>query len=131
MDALFYRYGFPDLGKLIANAVLIGLGKQRNLEVEAADFVDVTSMEQENRRLIHLINFPVSMSVNSGWRHPGGNLIPQENICIRVMVPTGKSIAEVRLASDESCIEFKNNDNWVEVVVPILHDHEIVIFEWE
>lgn len=131
MDALFYRYGFPDLGKLLANAVLIGLGKRRNLEVQASDFVDVTSMEQESRRLIHLINFPVSKSVNSGWRHPGGNLIPQENISIRVMEPAGKKIKEVRLASNESCIEYQTNSNWIEVVVPVLHDHEIVIFEWE
>lgn len=130
MDALFYRYGFPDLGKLLANAVLIGLGKRRNLEVQASDFVDVTSMEQESRRLIHLINFPVSKSVNSGWRHPGGNLIPQENISIRVMEPTGKKIKEVRLASNESCIEYQTNSNWIEAVVPVLHDHEIVIFEW-
>lgn len=131
MDALFYRYGFPDLGKLLANAVLIGLGKRRNLEVQASDFVDVTSMEQESRRLIHLINFPVSKSVNSGWRHPGGNLIPQENISIRVMEPTGKKIKEVRLASNESCIKYQSNSNWIEAVVPVLHDHEIVIFEWE
>jgi hypothetical protein len=88
-------------------------------------------MEQESRRLIHLINFPVSKSVNSGWRHPGGNLIPQENISIRVMEPTGKKIKEVRLASNESCIKYQSNSNWIEAVVPVLHDHEIVIFEWE
>jgi hypothetical protein len=28
MDSLFYRYGFKDLGKLLANAVMIGLGEK-------------------------------------------------------------------------------------------------------
>lgn len=131
MDTLFYRYGFPDLGKLLANAVLIGLGEKINLEVDAADFVDVTSMEQTNRRLIHLINFPVSKSISSGWRHPGGNLITQKNIPIRVKEPIGKTIKEVRLASNELNIEYQKNGVWIEVCVPTLEDHEIVVFEWE
>jgi hypothetical protein len=131
MDTLFYRYGFPDLGKLLANAVLIGLCNKRDLEVDAADFIDVTSMEQTNRRLIHLINFPVSKSISSGWRHPGGNLITQLDIPVRVKEPEGKKIKEVRLASSESNIPFQKNVDWVEVIVPSVKDHEIVVFEWE
>jgi hypothetical protein len=69
-------------------------------------------MEQENRNLIHLINFPVSKSVNSGWRHPGGNLIPQEKIVIRTKQATNKKLKEVRLASNECQIEFKIENYW-------------------
>jgi hypothetical protein len=131
MDMLFYRYGFPDLGKLLANAVFIGLGENCNLEVKASDFVEVTSMTQANRTMIHLINFPVSKSVNSGWRHPGGNLIPQENITIKIKPPLNRKIKEVRLASSELRIQYQHQDDWVEVLVPLLQDHEIVIFDWE
>ena len=131
MDALFYRYGFPDLGKLLANAVLIGLGEHSNLVVNASDFVEVTSMTQANRRMIHLINFPVSKSVNSGWRHPGGNLIPQKDISIKIKSPLNRKIKEVRLASSELRIDYQKQDDWIEVLVPLLQDHEIVIFEWE
>jgi len=88
-------------------------------------------MTQANRRMIHLINFPVSKSVNSGWRHPGGNLIPQENIPIKIKPPANRKIKEVRLASSELKILHQKQGDWIEVLVPVLQDHEIVIFEWE
>src|SRR5205085_10262355 len=35
MEMLFYRYGFPDLGRIAANAVRWTLGDERSVEVDA------------------------------------------------------------------------------------------------
>jgi hypothetical protein len=75
-ELLFHRYGFPDLGKTLANAVRWACGPEAALEVDAPDFVDVTLMRQPKRRLVHLVNLPVGKPVNSGWRQIGRNLVP-------------------------------------------------------
>jgi hypothetical protein len=129
MDRLFYRYGFRDLGRILANAVLFGLGAARDLEVDAPDYVDVTSMEQPGRRLVHLINFPVGKPLNTGWRHPGGNLVEVADITVRMRPGAGRSVREVRLASDETPLTHRSEGAWTEVTVPRLVDHEIVVFE--
>jgi hypothetical protein len=130
MDALFYHYGFPDLGKMLANAILMGLGESANIRVKASNFVDVTSMAQYQRRLIHLINLPVGKSLSTGWRHPGGNLITQNNLSVSIKLEDHQTLREVRLASHELTIPFEHHNGWYEVVVPHLKDHEIVIFEF-
>ena len=129
MDALFYRYGFADLGRILANAVDFGLGDRKDLEVIAPDYVDVTSMEQPRRWLVHLINFPVSKQLNTGWRHPGRNLIPVTDIVVRIRLADGRRIAQVRLATTEGVLAYRFEGDWAEVTVPVLDDHEIVVFE--
>jgi hypothetical protein len=130
MDALFYHYGFPDLGNILANAVLHGLGSSRDLEVVAPDFVDVTSQRQPGRRLIHLINFAVGKQMNTGWRHPGRNLLPVADIKVRIQLAPAQQIREVRLATNESVLPHRVQGQWVEITVPTLLDHDIAIFEF-
>ena len=108
----------------------MGLGERRDLEVIASNFVDVTSMIQGQRRLVHLINLPVGKSLNTGWRHPGGNLIAQTNIVVRIKLAANQTLKEVRLASSESLLQVRHHQAWHEVVIPQLDDHEIVIFEF-
>lgn len=129
MDALFYRYGFPDLGRILANAVTNGLGNDQDLEVHAPEYVDVTRMRQPGRRLVHLINFPLNKPVHSGWRHPGRNLIPVMDIVVRLRLQAKEHLTEVRLASSELPLPHRSAGGWIEVTVPVLEDHEIVVFE--
>ena len=131
MDALFYRYGLRDLGRVLANAVLAGLGAARDLEVDAPDNVEVTSMAQPGRRLVHLVNFAVGKQVNSGWRHPGRNLVAATDIAVRIRLAPGERLREARLASDESALAARLAGGWAQVTVPRLSDHEIVLWEIE
>jgi hypothetical protein len=129
MDALFYKYGFPDLGRILANAVRLGLGDAEALEVDAPDYVDVTLQAQPGRRLVHLINFAVGKHVNTGWRHPGRNLVPVQDIRVRLRVSPGEKLRAVRSATDEAVLPHHVAGAWAEVTVPRLQDHEIVVFE--
>ena len=122
--------GFPDLGRILANAVRHGLGDAHVLEVDAPDFVDVTLQAQAGRKLVHLINFPLAKPLSTGWRHPGRTLVPLRDIAVRYRPAAGESVREVRLASNEEKLQLTLRDGWAEVSVPRLYDHEIVIFEF-
>ena len=129
MDALFYRYGFPDLGRVLANAVRYALADAHELEVDAPEFVDVSLRVQPQRKLVHLINFPVGKHLNTGWRHAGRTIVPVHDIELRIKLAAGERVREARVASSETAIAFAQEGGWVSVTVPQLDDHEIVIFD--
>jgi len=129
MDALFYRYGFPDLGRVLANAVRHALADGHNLEVDAPEFVDVMLNVQPRRKLVHLINFPVAKQLSTGWRHAGRTIVPLRDVPVRVKLAAGERVREVRVASSEMVIACVQEGEWACVTVPALDDHEIIIFE--
>jgi hypothetical protein len=129
MESLFYRYGFPDLGRVLANAVQWTLNETPVLEVDAPDYVEATLMVQPGRKLVHLVVFAVGKPVNTGWRHIGRNLIPATNVTVRIALAGGESVREVRLATSETALPLRGTKDTAEVVVPRVNDHEIVIFE--
>jgi hypothetical protein len=129
MEGLYYHYGFPDLGRVLANAVRCALGEPLTLEVEAPDYVDVTHMGQSGRALVHLINLPLDKPLNTGWRHPGRNLVEVRDIVVRLRLAAGQQVKSARLASGETPLPISMIDGAFKVTVPKLADHEIVIFE--
>ncbi len=129
MEGVYYHYGFPDLGRVLANAVRWALGEPMALEVDAPDYVDVTLMGQPSRTLAHLINLPIDKPLNTGWRHPGRNLVEVRDIVVRLRPPAGQRVKSVRLASNEAPLPLSMISGTVKVTVPKLVDHEIVIFE--
>src|SRR5262249_56270722 len=106
------HYGFKDLGIMLANAVTHALGGEPRLEVAAPDYVDVSSMAQPRRRLVHLINMPVGKHVNTGWRHPGRNLVPVHDIRVRLRLERQERIKTVRLATSESAVTYERRGAW-------------------
>ncbi|MBX9810495.1 MAG: hypothetical protein K2Y16_02620 [Burkholderiales bacterium] len=129
MELLFYRYGFPDPGRVLANAVRWALAEEPTVEVAAPDFVEVTLMAQPQRMLLHLVNLPVGKPVNTGWRHIGRNLVTVNDIVVRLRLAPGTRVREARLATGETTVPVREKDGSIEVTVPRLVDHEIVILE--
>lgn len=131
MEALYYRYGFPDLARVLANAVRWALNEPLALEVDAPDYVDVTHRAQPNRALVHLINLPLDKPLNTGWRHPGRNLVEVRDIVVRLRLPPGQRVKLARLASTETALPLSVHQGAFKVTVPKLTDHEIVVFDLE
>jgi hypothetical protein len=129
MESLFYHYGFPDLGRVLSNAVGWTLDEPPAVEVDAPDFVEATLMVQPHRKLVHLVVFPVGKPVNTGWRQIGRNLIPVTNLKVKLALRDGESVREVRLATTGAILPLQGTNGTAEVVVPRVDDHEIVIFE--
>ncbi|HTD91389.1 MAG TPA: hypothetical protein VK663_12050, partial [Burkholderiales bacterium] len=80
--------------------------------------------------LVHLINLPLDKPLNTGWRHPGRNLVEVREIVVRLRPPKGRQVTSVRLASTEMPLLFSGYEGACEVIVPELEDHEIVVFEF-
>ena len=128
-EQLFYRYGFPDLGRVLANAVRWALAEAPAIDVQAPDFVEATLMVQPQRKLVHLVNFPVGKPLNTGWRPIGRNLVPLADLQMSLQLAAGETVKSVRTATDERTLAHAVVDGRVSVTVPRLHDHEIVVFE--
>ena len=131
MEGLYYHYGFPDLGRVLANAVRWAQGEPPALEVDAPDYVDVTHMGQPGRALVHLINLPLDKPLNTGWRHPGRNLVEVRDIVVRLRPAAGQRVKSARLAGNEALLPISMIGGVIKVTVPKLADHEIVVFELE
>jgi hypothetical protein len=135
VDALFYHYGFPDLGRVLANAVSWAIGEARELRIDAPDHVDCTHMRQSmprgRRDLVHLVNFPVGKHLNTGWRHPGTSIHPVSGIRVALRCAAGERLRAVRLASTGTVLAPTLADGLAQVQVDRLDDHEIVVFEFE
>jgi hypothetical protein len=135
IDALFYHYGFPDLGRVLANAVAWAIGGARVLRIDAPDHVDATHMRQSTpagrRDLVHLVNFPVGKHLNTGWRHPGTSIHPVAGIVVSLCCEPGQRLRSVRVASTGTELMPVLRDGRVEVSVDRLDDHEIVVFEFD
>jgi hypothetical protein len=131
-EALYYRYGFPDLGRVLANAVRWAMDGPMALEVDAPDYVDVTHMCQPGRVLVHLINLPLDKPVNTGWRHPGRNLVPVHGITVRLRLERDRPrVRSTTLATSGATSPAEIRGDVCVVTVPELTDHEIVIFNFE
>lgn len=128
-ELLFYRYGFPDLGRMLANAVRWTANEPPVIEVKAPDFVEATLMVQGARRMVHLVNFPVDKPLNTGWRHIGRTLVPVPDIAVRLALGRHQRVRAARLATNEQPLAVEQGEGSATVVVPQLLDHEIVIFE--
>lgn len=126
MDLLFYRYGFRDLGMLLANAVWAGLGEAADIIVSAPENIEIAYVSQSERKLVHLINYPVGIHLNTGWRRPGQTIIPAKDITVKLKI---ENLTKVRLLNSNLTLEPKYVNGWAEVTVPELSDHEIVVFE--
>lgn len=129
MEMLFYRYGFPDLGRVLANAVRWTLGGDTGIEIEGPDYLDATLMAQPGRSLVHLVVLPVGKPVNTGWRPIGRTLVAARQVRVRLALANGQSVREARLATTETPLPLQGTNGYVEVVVPQVDDHEIVVFE--
>jgi hypothetical protein len=91
--------------------------------------VEVTLMAQPGRKLVHLINFPLEKPLNTGWRHMGRNLVPVHDVKVRLALEQGQRVSEARLATNEQLLPLQVAGGYVEVNVPRLVDHEIVVLE--
>ena len=81
---------------------------------------------------MHLINLPLDKPVNTGWRHPGRNLVPVHGIKVRLRPrQPGPQLTTVHLASTGAKLAVVACDGAFEVTVPELSDHEIVVFNFQ
>jgi hypothetical protein len=134
-DGVAYIYGpifsaYQKHGNLTFRA-LVGrcldmLLPERAVETDAPATAEVTLMRQENRDIVHVVNY------HAGRRAPGHVEVLEEPVALRdVVIRMRRSAptASVTLAHAGTSLSFNAAGGVVEVIVPRIGAYELVVFE--
>jgi hypothetical protein len=148
----YYEHNVPFYRRLICN-ILNLLFEDKLIEVKAGPSVEVSLMEQDNRWILHLINYhaerratlPLPTNVDDWgqpspmpnprlpyYRLPSHEVIeeipPRFNIPIRIHLP--QKPKKVYLAPSREEINVKYEGEFAELTIPRLDIHQMVVFEF-
>lgn len=121
-DQNFWNVGYPDLGTLLAGAVKWTAVRQE-LELDGPPTLYITFRQQDNRKLVHLINM-------TGGRRFFHTLVPIHDIAVRLQAEPGRPLKRVYLASGSE-LPVVSGNQWHTVRIPRLTDYDILVFELE
>ena len=98
---------------------------------EAAEMLNIIGASSLDELIGKTLPASIRMDkpLNTGWRHPGRNLVEVRSIVVRLRPPAGQRVSSARLATSEMPLSLVMRNGACEVTVPKLADHEIVIFE--
>jgi hypothetical protein len=150
----YYEHNVPFYRILISNLLDLVLGREKLLEIKTGPSVSISLMSQENRWILHLVNYhaerratlplptnyedwsqptPVPDPRQPYYRLPSHEVIeeipPRYNIPIRIRLP--KTPKDVYLAPSREKLTIEYKDNIAELIVPRLDVHQMIIFEFE
>lgn len=129
VSGAYGNFGDPSLRKLLRNAILWANNAPMPVETDAPLAVEVRCYRQENRYLVHLMNYITSES--RVWPDVGGSAaedtIPIRDITIRLNMR--KSPARAFLASDKQSVPFEYKNSVASMRVPKLDVFDILVVE--
>jgi hypothetical protein len=116
-----------DHGKLLRNIVEWAMNEPKPASVEGLGVLDVTVWRQERSMTVHLVNLTNPMMIKGPFRE----LIPLGEQQVRVRVPEGANVKNVRLLASDAKPPFECRDGVVSLTVPSILDHEAVAIDFE
>jgi hypothetical protein len=137
VDRLFWRHNHPDHGDLLARAVRWALRDDVPVRVQGPGLVDVHAYVQggngtlaidsssADRVIVHLVN----VTGAGTWRAPMHEHTAVGAQTLRVRA-AGRRAASAHLLVSGTDVSVSHDGDWVEVEVPSVLDHEVVVIEW-
>ena len=133
MDESYFRFPMRFQRRLITNAMRWVASEPSPIEVEAPSCVSVTCYEQRpaggSRVVVHLLNEIDTMkgkSLTSGTPPMREEMLPISGIKVRFR---DRSITGVKLQPEGKKLAVKNKGDYLEVIVPTLEMHSMVVAE--
>ncbi|MCJ7551598.1 MAG: beta-galactosidase trimerization domain-containing protein, partial [Anaerolineae bacterium] len=121
LGTLAWTVPYPDLQRLIANAVRWAAGDALPISVDGPSTLQVSLRVQPGRRLVHLINL-------TGGERFFSELVPLHDIVVRL--PASEPARPCAfLLSDRRDLEVVLVDGAWQVTVPKLTDYDVLVFE--
>lgn len=123
LDRTFGRSRLPDHARLLASLVRWSANDTLPIEVAGAGFLDCRLYQQQDRRILHLVNL-------SGFET--GNAPAYEHYAvgpITVRLPAAESAVRVNLLVAGGSRGATPNDGWVSVTIDTIIDHEVLVLE--
>lgn len=124
VDRWYARQHLPDHGDLLANVVRWAAGASIPLAVEGPGMVDCHLYRQGDRLILHIVNLTSAAT----WRAPMEEVIPVGPFRVSVAPPAGMHApATAKLAVSGGTVSLRRNGGAVELTLPSIRDHEVVV----
>jgi len=116
----------PDYARLLRNAVEWAFPGEQPLRLTGPGLIEAHPYRQEHSLQIHLVNF----TNPDAWRAPVHELLPAGPQTARLRVPQGKTITrDARCLVSGRSLPARREGGWVEVTLPEILDHEVIVFD--
>jgi hypothetical protein len=120
--ALYWAMPYPDLARLITNAVIWAADGLQPVYVTAPPTLQVSLRVQADRRLVHLINL-------TGGERFFRELVPVRDVRVALPLDAGVEVIEAYLLSDQQPLEVTHDNQLWSVTVPEIRDYDVLLFE--
>jgi len=87
--------------------------------------LDITIWQQKESVTVHLVNLTNPMMMKGPFRE----LLPLPEQRVKIQVPHGKKVVRAHLLVSGSTPEYATLDRQVELVVPVILDHEVIALD--
>jgi len=125
LDRTFWEVLLPDHGRLLANAVRWALNEDPPVTVAGPGLLDVTIWRQSAAYVVHLVNFTNPMMLKGPIR----DLTPVGAQRVRLRLAAGQRPGHAKLLVSGKSVAISNTGGLVELTVPSILDHEVVVVE--
>jgi hypothetical protein len=125
IDRTFWEVLAPDQGTVLRNAVAWAHGGVQPLTVTGKGMLDVSLWEQKGSITAHLVNLTNPMMLKG----PVRELIPSPPQKVRVAIPKGKTVKNVRLLVNTGPVKSRPVPGAVEVDIPSIELHEAIAID--
>jgi hypothetical protein len=122
IDRTFWEVLNADHGRLIANAVRWVTNEDQPVTVSGPGLLDVSIWKQAQSLTVHLVNLTNPLTMRGFFRE----LIPLGGQEVRLRIPAGMTVKEVRLLKAGQTIAWQEADGWISFTVPQILDHEVI-----
>ena len=126
IDRTFWEVLANDHGTVMKNAVAWAFKGEQPLTVLGRGMVDVSLWEQKGSVTAHLVNLTNPMTMKG----PVRELVPSPPQKVRVRVPKGKTVKEVKFLVSAVAARSSVANGVVEVEVPPFELNEVVVVDW-
>jgi hypothetical protein len=128
-DLAAYRYGFKDFFRILTNAIRMAPNWQDTVEVTCPGLLEVSLMGGKDRLVLHLINFSAPGSFNSGHRRPLEEIMPINDVQVKIKQPQVGGFTKARSVVTGRDIALTNNGDHVSFNIEHLNEFETVVLD--
>lgn len=122
IDLTFREVLCVDHFKLLRNAVEWATDEEPPATVSGAGVLDLTIWRQKTSLTVHLVNLTNPMMMKG----PVRELIPVGPQKVRIRIPDGAKVREVRLLAAGRTPRVQRDGHFLSITVPSIRDHEVV-----
>lgn len=126
-EMVAYRYGLPDLFRLIGNAVRQAPDWEARVEVSGPGLIDIAYMGSDDRLAVTLINFSAPGTFNTGQRRIAAQILPLHDLKVRIRLPEGRRCASARLTVQDCSVPFTERDGALSLELARLESFETIL----